>query len=118
LKVHQIVRLLRPWKTSVELGSATGLTDEPLPPFRALALGIGPDSFSPVKLADFPKLKQLSARQKLKLAEELWFDGVSDEALPVPAWHQELLAECVAAYKAGNLKAISVGELKRRLKVR
>jgi hypothetical protein len=43
---------------------------------------------------------------------------VSDEALPVPAWHHELLAERLAAYKAGNLKTISVGELKRRLKVR
>ena len=66
----------------------------------------------------FPKLKQLPARQKLKLAEELWFDGVSDGALPVPAWHQELLTERVAAYKAGNLKTISIGELKRRLKLR
>ncbi len=71
-----------------------------------------------MKLADFPKLKQLPARQKLNLAEELWFDGVSDEALPVPAWHQELLAERVAAYEAGILKTISVGELKRRLRVR
>ena len=71
-----------------------------------------------MKLADFPRLKQLPARQKLKLAEELWFDGVSDAARPVPAWHQELLAERVAAYKAGNLKTISVGELKRRHTVR
>jgi hypothetical protein len=83
-----------------------------------LTLGFRPDSFSLVKLADFPELKQLPARQKLKLAEELWFDGVSDEALPVPAWHQELLAERVTPYKAGNLKTISVGELKRRLKLR
>jgi hypothetical protein len=63
----------------------------PILPGLALTLGFRPDSFSLVKLADFPKLKQLPARQKLKLAEELWFDGVSDESLPVPAWHQQLL---------------------------
>ena len=71
-----------------------------------------------MKLADFPELKQLPARQKLELAEELWLDGVSDEALPVPAWHHEVLAERLTAYKAGKLKTISVGELKRRLKRR
>ena len=83
-----------------------------------MTLGFRPDSFSVVKLADFPKLQQLPARQKLKLAEELWFDAVSDGALPVAAWHQKLLAERVTAYKAGKLKTISVGELKRRLKLR
>ena len=71
-----------------------------------------------MKLADFPKLRALPARQKLQLAEELWFDGVNDESLPVPAWHRELLAERLAAFKAGKLKTISVGELKRRLGVR
>ena len=96
----------------------SGVATEPTLPGWALTLGFRPDSFSPVKLADFPKLKQLPARQKLKLAEELWFDGVSDEALPVPAWHHEVLAERVTGYKAGKLKTISVGELKRRLKRR
>jgi hypothetical protein len=69
-------------------------------------------------LADFPKLKQLSAREKLKLAEELWFEGVSDEALAVPGWHKEVLAERMAAYKKGNLKTLSVAELKHRLGVK
>lgn len=71
-----------------------------------------------MRLADFPKLKALPARQKLQLAEELWFDGVNDESLPLVAWHQELLSERMAAYKAGKLKAISVAELKRRLGVK
>ena len=52
-----------------------------------------------MKLADFPKLKELPARQKLQLAEELWFDGVDDDSLPVPSWHKELLSERIAAYK-------------------
>jgi len=69
-------------------------------------------------LADFPKLKGLPRRQKLKLAEELWFEGVGEDALPVPGWHRKLLAERLAAYKAGKLKTVSVAELKRRLGVK
>jgi putative addiction module component (TIGR02574 family) len=70
-----------------------------------------------MKLVDFPRLKALPARQKLQLAEELWFDGVNDQSLPVPAWHQELLSERLAAHKAGKLTTISVEELKQRLGV-
>ena len=73
---------------------------------------------STMTLADFPKLKELPARQKLKLAEELWFAGVSDEALPIPGWHKEILSQRLAAYKKGELKTISVAELKRRLRVK
>jgi putative addiction module component (TIGR02574 family) len=72
----------------------------------------------PMTLADFPKLKELSARQKLRLAEELWFDGVDDDSLPVPSWHKELLSERIDAYKRGRLKTISTRELKRRLGVK
>lgn len=69
-------------------------------------------------LADFPKLRELPSRQKLKLAEELWFDCVSDDALPFPGWHKKLLSERMAAYKAGSLKTLSVAESKRRLGVK
>ena len=69
-------------------------------------------------LADFPKLKELPRREKLKLAEELWFEGVGEDALPVPGWHRKLLSERLAAYKAGKLKTVSVAELKRRLGVK
>ena len=69
-------------------------------------------------LADFPKLKELPRRQKLKLAEELWFEGVGEDALPVPGWHKKLLSERLAAYRAGKLKTVSVAELKRRLGVK
>ncbi|MBE7500031.1 MAG: addiction module protein [Verrucomicrobiales bacterium] len=70
-----------------------------------------------MKLADFPA-RALPARQKLRLAEELWCDAVNDAGLPVPAWHQELLSERLSGYKAGKLKTISTEELKRRLGVR
>jgi putative addiction module component (TIGR02574 family) len=69
-------------------------------------------------LADFPKLKELPAREKLKLAEELWFDGVSDDTLSVPSWHKELLSQRMAAYKKGELKTLSVSDLKRRLRMK
>ena len=69
-------------------------------------------------LADFPKLKELPAREKLKLAEELWFDGVSDDTLIVPGWHKELLSQRMAAYKKGELKTLSVSDLKRRLRMK
>lgn len=68
-------------------------------------------------LADFPKPRKLPAQQRLRLAEERWFDGVSDASSPVPAWHQELLSERLSAYKAGKLRTNSVEELKRRLGV-
>jgi hypothetical protein len=69
-------------------------------------------------LADFPKLKNLPARQKLKLAEELWFEGVSEDTLSVPGWHKKLLSERLAAYQSGSLKTLSVAELRRRLGVK
>ena len=71
-----------------------------------------------MKLADFPRLKALPALAKLQLAEELWCDGMNEESLPMPAWHQELLSERVAAYRAGKLRTIGIGELKRRLGVK
>jgi hypothetical protein len=66
----------------------------------------------------FLNSKKLLPRQKLKLAEELWFEGVGEEALPVPGWHKKLLSERLAAYKTGKLKTVSVAELKRRLGVK
>jgi hypothetical protein len=64
------------------------------------------------------KLKEMPAREKLKLAEELWFAGVSDETLSVPGWHKEVLSQRMAAYKKDELKTLSVSELKRRLRAK
>ncbi len=71
-----------------------------------------------MKLADFPELKELTPQQKLQLAEELWCDGVNEKTLPVPPWHKALLTKRLAAYKAGQLKTVSMSELKRRLRVK
>ena len=65
-------------------------------------------------LADFPELAKLPKRQRLKLAEELWFSGVDDN-LPVSARHQTILDERWKAYQAGGTKRLSLAELERRL---
>ena len=65
-------------------------------------------------LADFPRLKKLSKRQRLKLAEELWFSAVDDK-LPVSAGHRAILDERWKDYKSGRAKRIPLSELERRL---
>ena len=65
-------------------------------------------------LADFPGLKKLPKRQRLKLAEELWFSGVDDK-LPVSAGHRTILNARWSAYQAGRARRVSLSELERRL---
>ena len=65
-------------------------------------------------LADFPVLKKLPKRQRLKLAEELWFSGV-DDSLPVSARHRKTLDERWSAYQAGRARRVSLSDLERRL---
>lgn len=66
-------------------------------------------------LADFPALAQLPKRQRLKLAEELWFSGV-DDAHPVSSEHKAVLDERWQAYKKGRTKRLSLEELEHRLR--
>ncbi len=65
-------------------------------------------------LAHFPELTKLPKRQRMKLAEELWFSGV-DDSLPVSLTHKKILDERWAAYKGGKVKRITLSELERRL---
>lgn len=65
-------------------------------------------------LADFPELTKLSRRQRMKLAEELWFSGV-DDSLPVHRVHKKILEERWAAYQTGKIRRIPLTELERRL---
>ena len=67
-------------------------------------------------LANFPELKRLSPKQRLKIAAELW-DSVADEnKLPVPASHRRIVRQRMSDYKAGKTKAISHEELMRRVR--
>ena len=65
-------------------------------------------------LANFPELTKLPKRQRMKLAEELWFSGVDDK-LPVNPIHRKILDERWAAYQAGTMKRITHSALERRL---
>lgn len=66
-------------------------------------------------LADFPQLKRLPARQRLKLAEQLW-DSAANDALIVPAKHKELLRSRRKAYKQGQAKVLTMDELKKSIR--
>jgi len=65
-------------------------------------------------LADFPSLTKLPKRQRLKLAEELWFSSV-DDSIPVSATHKATLDVRWAAYRKSRAKRISLAELEKRL---
>ena len=67
-----------------------------------------------MNLASFPGLSKLTKRQRMKLAEELWFSGV-DDSLPVSLTHKRILDERWAAYKTGQVKRITLSELEHRL---
>lgn len=65
-------------------------------------------------LAQYPELRKLPKRQKLKLAEELWREAV-DDSLPVRSDDRALLDSRWKAYRAGKVERISLEELERRV---
>jgi len=67
-----------------------------------------------MKLTDFPALVKLPKRQRLKLAEELWFASV-DDSLPVSATQRAVLDERWQSYRKGRVKRLSLDDLERRL---
>jgi putative addiction module component (TIGR02574 family) len=67
-----------------------------------------------MSLTQFPELRKLPKRQKLKLAEELWRAAVED-SLPVSAGDRALLDSRWKAYRAGKTERISLVELERRV---
>ena len=70
-----------------------------------------------MSLADFPQLKRLPSRDRLKIAEELW-DSAASDALPVPASHKSLLRSRRAAYAGGEMKTLTMAELKQSMRRR
>ena len=65
-------------------------------------------------LAEFPQLKRLPKKNRLKLADELWLSGI-DDASPVNATHKRLLDDRWRDYRSGRTKRITLAELERRL---
>lgn len=68
-------------------------------------------------LADFPQLKRLPPRQRLKLAEQLW-DSAASDSLAVPASHKKLLGSRRKAYEEGKLGTLTMTELKTSIRRR
>jgi putative addiction module component (TIGR02574 family) len=68
-----------------------------------------------VTLADFPQLKRLPSRQKLKLAEQLW-DSAAKDSMAVPASHKRLIQSRRKAYQQGQIATLTMDELKKSIK--
>jgi putative addiction module component (TIGR02574 family) len=63
-----------------------------------------------MRLADFPALKRLPARQRMNLAQELW-DSASSDPLPVPESQKKLIHSRRAAYENGRIRTPTMGKL-------
>jgi putative addiction module component (TIGR02574 family) len=72
---------------------------------------------SGMKLADFPALKKLPARNRLSLAQELW-DSAASDALAVPESHKKLIRSRRAAYARGEVRTLTMGELAKSIRRR
>ena len=68
-------------------------------------------------LANFPELKRLPPRARLKIAEELWDSAISDK-LPVPARHKSLIRARREAYSLGKTSTLTMAELKKSIRRR
>ncbi len=62
-------------------------------------------------------IKDLTFAQKLDLMETLWADMIGNEKnLESPAWHEPILNDREAAFKAGKITASDWVEAKERIK--
>ncbi len=68
-------------------------------------------------LADFPELKRLTAKQRMKIAEELWDSAVND-SLPVPESHKKIIRARRAAYERGEVKTLTMAQLAKAVRRR
>lgn len=92
------------------------ITDAPSAAGAATEAECGSDkgvrSFHSVALAQFPELRRLPKRQKMKFGDELWRDAV-DDRVPVSFEDRVLLDSRWKAYRAGKTARISLQELER-----
>ena len=62
------------------------------------------------------EINRLSPAEKLKLVGELWDDiAASEDQLPIPAWHHQVLAEDEARYQANPTEGSPWPDVKARL---
>ena len=61
-------------------------------------------------------LDQMSVEEKLELMNVIWEDlSRNPDEIPSPAWHQEVLAECLRRAESGEEKFIPLEEVERNL---
>jgi len=71
---------------------------------------------SSLRITDIPDFAELSLSEKLLLVEELWDVIAKDENnLPIPAWHEQALAEAAALYAANPGEGSAWADVKRRI---
>lgn len=62
------------------------------------------------------EINRLTAAEKLQLVEELWDQlSASEERLPIPGWHEKILAEDQEEYRRNPDQGSSWQEVKRRI---
>ncbi len=62
------------------------------------------------------EIRRLTPAEKLQLVGELWDDLTANEdRLPIPTWHEELLAEDQARYAANPAEGSSWAEVNARI---
>ncbi len=62
------------------------------------------------------EISRLTPAEKLQLVEELWDElAASEDRLPLPHWHEQLLAEDQAKYQANPTEGSDWSEVKSRI---
>ncbi len=70
----------------------------------------------PVNAALASEISRLSPEEKLRLVEKLWDEiATSEDRLPIPAWHAQVLAEDAARYQENPTEGSPWPEVKARL---
>ncbi len=69
-----------------------------------------------MKIADIPQLVGLALAEKMLLVEELWeVIAQNEDHLPIPAWHEQVLAEDAVRYAANPTEGSPWTDVKRRI---
>ena len=62
------------------------------------------------------EIARLTTSEKLSLIEDLWDElSANDDAIPIPEWHKNALAEDQAIYGANPAEGSLWGEVKTRI---
>lgn len=71
-----------------------------------------------MKIADVPKISQLSIAEKILFVEELWNSIVSDKNIPVPKSHKDELDRRLLKYQNHRGHMLSLEDLQEHIEKR